>query len=283
MALPADRVRPMLETLIELFDLKALTADGRLDISLSQALALAEHEAALQLRWLGGERLAELATRLRGLGQLAEAEPPAGLRATLRPYQRYGLAWLQFIAGLGLGGILADDMGLGKTIQTLAHILTEKEAGRLDGPVLVVCPTSLVANWRHEAERFAPGLRVLTLHGPDRAQRFDQIAGADLVLTTYALLTRDTETLLPAQWHLVVLDEAQAIKNPASKAAQLTARLLGGPPFVPDRHADREPSGRAVVADELSRARPPGRPSPLRPRVPQPRSRSRATRLVATC
>ena len=94
--------------------------------------------------------------------------------------------------------------------------------------MLVVCPTSLVANWRHEAERFAPGLRVLTLHGPDRAQRFDQIAGADLVLTTYALLPRDTETLLPAQWHLVVLDEAQAIKNPASKAAQLTARLLAG-------------------------------------------------------
>ena len=117
-------------------------------------------------------------------------------------------------------------MGLGKTIQTLAHILTEKEAGRLTAPALVVCPTSLVANWRHEAERFAPGLRVLTLHGPDRAQRFDQIAGADLVLTTYALLTRDTETLLPTQWHLVVLDEAQAIKNPASKAAQLSARLL---------------------------------------------------------
>ncbi|MFZ1428842.1 MAG: DEAD/DEAH box helicase, partial [Geminicoccaceae bacterium] len=224
-ALPADRVRPMLETLVELFDARALSADGTLDVSLSQALALAEHEASLRLRWLGAERLADLARRLRDLGAVGEAEPPAGLQATLRSYQRRGLAWLQFVAGLGLGGILADDMGLGKTIQTLAHILTEKAAGRLTAPALVICPTSLVANWRHEAQRFTPDLNVLTLHGADRAKRFAAIAGADLVISTYALLTRDAETLLPEPWHLVVLDEAQAIKNPSSKAAQLTASL----------------------------------------------------------
>ena len=125
----------MLETLVELFDAKALTADGRLDVSLSQALALAEHEAALRLRWLGG-RAADWRwpSACAGSAELGEAEPPAGLRATLRPYQRHGLAWLQFLAGLELGGILADDMGLGKTVQTLAHILAEKEAGRLDRP-----------------------------------------------------------------------------------------------------------------------------------------------------
>ncbi len=224
-ALPTDRVRPLLETLVELFDAKALSADGTLDVSLSQALALAEHEASLRLRWLGAERLADLARRLRDLGTVGEAEPPVGLQATLRSYQRRGLAWLQFVAGLGLGGILADDMGFGKTIQTLAHILTEKAAGRLVAPALVICPTSLVANWRHEAQRFTPELKVLTLHGADRAKRFAAIASADLVLSTYALLTRDAEKLLPQPWHLVVLDEAQAIKNPTSKAAQITASL----------------------------------------------------------
>jgi hypothetical protein len=228
LALPADRVRPMLATLVELFDHKTLGADGRLDISLSQALALAEHGAALRLRWVGPKRLVELAAGLRRFGGLGEADPPAGLRATLRPYQRHGLAWLRFIGELGLGGILADDMGLGKTIQTLAHILAEKAAGRLTTPALVVCPTSLVANWRHEAERFAPDLRVLTLHGGNRAHRFSSIAEADLVLTTYALLPRDADTLVPVEWHLVALDEAQAIKNPASKAAQLTAKLKAG-------------------------------------------------------
>ena len=228
LALPAERVRPMLETLVELFDRKALSADGTLDLSLSQALALAEHEAALRLRWVGPERLAALAQGLRRFGELSEAEPPASLRAVLRPYQRYGLAWLQFIGELGLGGVLADDMGLGKTVQTLAHILAEKAVGRLAAPALVVCPTSLVANWRREAERFVPDLRVLTLHGGDRAQRFAAIPEADLVLTTYALLPRDAETLLPIEWALAVLDEAQAIKNPASKAAQLAARLKAG-------------------------------------------------------
>ncbi len=226
LALPADRVRPMLETLVELFDAKALSPDGRLDVSLSQALALAEHEAALRLRWVGAERLVSLADRLRQLPDIGEAEPPPGLGADLRPYQRHGLAWLQFIAGLELGGILADDMGLGKTVQTLAHVLTEKAAGRLVAPALVVCPTSLVANWRHEAQRFAPELQVLTLHGADRAQRFAAIGEADLVLTTYALLHRDAEALLAIRWHLVVLDEAQAIKNPASKAAQHAVKLL---------------------------------------------------------
>lgn len=224
-ALPIERVRPMLEILVELFDRGALGTDGRLDISLSQALALAEHEAALKLRWLGGERLKAMAERLRALPHLAEADAPPGFTASLRPYQRFGLAWLQFLAESGLGGILADDMGLGKTVQTLAHILTEKVSGRLTAPVLVVCPTSLVANWRREAERHAPDLRVLTLHGSKRAQSFAAIPETDLALTTYPLLIRDADHLLPVEWHAVVLDEAQAIKNPASKAAQFAVKL----------------------------------------------------------
>src|SRR6266850_2475906 len=116
-------------------------------------------------------------------------------------------------------------MGLGKTVQTLAHILVEKREGRLDRPCLVVCPTSVVPNWRAEAARLAPELRVLSLHGPDRAQHFGEINDADLVVTTYALLPRDADHLLPVTWHIAVLDEAQAIKNASAKTTGLVCRL----------------------------------------------------------
>ena len=225
LALPLERVRPLLATLIELYDAKALSADGRLEISLAQAAGLAEIEAATRLRWLGGERLRELARRLAGFTGIAPVAPPAGLCAVLRPYQQDGLAWLQFLRDYELGGILADDMGLGKTIQTLAHVLTEKAAGRLDRPCLVVCPTSVLPNWLAEAARFAPELRVLPLHGRERAARFPELDAADLAVTTYALLPRDADMLLEREWHLAVLDEAQAIKNPSAKATQLVCRL----------------------------------------------------------
>jgi len=119
-----------------------------------------------------------------------------GLRASLRGYQRSGLDWLQFLRSYDLAGILADDMGLGKTVQTLAHVLREKEQGRLDAPALVVSPTSLLPNWRREAQRLAPSLRVLTLHGLGRQALFARIADHDMVLTTYPLLPRDRERLL---------------------------------------------------------------------------------------
>jgi superfamily II DNA or RNA helicase len=224
-ALPLDRTKAILDTLVELYHPESLSPDGTLGISLGEAAALAEIDAATRLRWLGGERLRALADRLRGFTAVAPVAPPEGLRTTLRPYQQRGLDWLQFLREFDLGGILADDMGLGKTIETLAHILVEKRAGRLDRPCLVVCPTSVVPNWIAEAARFAPELRVLSLHGADRAARFAAIGDSDLVLTTYALLPRDAERLLPVAWHLAVLDEAQAIKNVAAKATQLVCRL----------------------------------------------------------
>ena len=228
LALPMERLRPMLEALVELYDADALGKDGRLDISLGEAAALAAIAEATRLRWLGGSRLLDLVDRLRGAGAVVERPAPEGFLAELRPYQRQGLGWLELLAANGLGGVLADDMGLGKTIQTLAHILALKQAGRLDAPALVVCPTSLVTNWESEALRFAPSLRVLRLHGRERAGSFAAIREADLVLSTYALLPRDAEALLPVEWHLVVLDEAQAIKNPTSKVTQLACRLKGG-------------------------------------------------------
>jgi len=222
-ALPWLRVKPILGTLSELYFSERMGSALRLPVT--DAARLAELEQAAQLRWLGGERLLALGRKLRQFDGLHPVPVPAGLQATLRSYQQTGLAWMQFLREYEFGGILADDMGLGKTIQTLAHILVEKEGGRLDAPALVVAPTSLMANWQAEAARFAPGLRVLLLHGKDRQAAFENIGGADLVLTTYALLGRDEEALRRQRYHLLILDEAQYIKNSKAKAAQV-ARLL---------------------------------------------------------
>ncbi len=224
-ALPLDRTKTILSTLVELYHPENLSPSGALAISAGEGAALAAVEAAVRLRWLGGERLRALAKRLQAFAQIEPVEPPAGLKTELRLYQQTGLDWLQFLREFDLGGILADDMGLGKTVETLAHILVEKREGRLDRPCLVVCPTSVVPNWCAEAARLAPELRVLSLHGADRAQRFGEIANSDLVVTTYALLPRDADRLLAVEWHLAVLDEAQAIKNAATKATQIACQI----------------------------------------------------------
>ncbi len=143
----------------------------------------------------------------------------------MRPYQSQGVNWLQFLGSAGLGGVLADDMGLGKTVQTLAHLMIEKEAGRLDRPSLIVCPTSLIPNWTAEAHRFAPELSVLPLHGSARKASFKSIGKYDLVLSTYPLLTRDADVLLAQEWHAVILDEAQSIKNPNAETTRQALRL----------------------------------------------------------
>jgi hypothetical protein len=189
---------------------------------------------------------------------------PASLKATLRPYQERGLAWLSFLAGIGLGACLADDMGLGKTLQVLALEVAEREAAARgadargtpesaledaapasaheataeaggDGtsassrvPTLIICPMSLVGNWQREAARFAPKLTTYAHHGPDRARAdgfAERVAGIDIVLTTYQTAVRDIDTLTRATWARVVLDEAQAVKNPASQAARAVRRV----------------------------------------------------------
>ena len=224
LALPFERVRDILTTLVELYD-QPLNKDGSLTVSLDLAGALARIDSATRMRWLGGKKLQTLMERLKTFTGLTEILPPRSLHAVLRPYQCEGLNWLQFLRDFGLSGILADDMGLGKTIQALAHILVEKEAKRLDCPCLIVCPTSLIPNWLDEVAKFAPELTVLSLHGKDRAKRFRNIPKSDLVLTTYPLLSRDSAILLPVTWHMIVLDEAQAIKNPTSLATQIVCEL----------------------------------------------------------
>jgi hypothetical protein len=165
-----------------------------------------------------------LRSRLRALAVAAEPDMPRELDATLRPYQRLGLSWLQFLQAIGAGGILADDMGLGKTITTLAFLLRRKEVEGA-APSLVVCPTSVATNWLREAARFTPTLRVLLLHGPSRERAAPAIAESDVVVTTYALLRRDVDALSGIRFRCVVLDEAQNIKNADSATARAAGRL----------------------------------------------------------
>ncbi len=151
---------------------------------------------------------------------------PPGLGVTLRPYQLKGVAWLQQLHQHHLAGILADDMGLGKTAQTLAHLLIEMQAGRLqEAPALVVVPASLLFNWQAEAARMAPALRVLTLAGPRRATEHARIDGQHLVLTSYPLLWRDIRALESRPWHVLVLDEAQMVKNAGTRTARAVRRI----------------------------------------------------------
>ncbi len=150
--------------------------------------------------------------------RLVALTPPDSFDGQLRPYQNRGLAWLDFLGRAGLGGVLADDMGLGKTVQLLA-LLASQTPGE---PTLLVCPMSLVGNWQREAARFTPHLRVHVHHGAERArgaQFREAVTGCDLVITTYALAARDATELRKIGWRRVVVDEAQAIKNAATKQA----------------------------------------------------------------
>lgn len=221
--LPWGRVKPILQTLGELYFSEKIGPTIRLPKL--DAARLAELEKGVAMRWLGGEQLRLMGARLNEFGGINRVSPPQGLKAQLRDYQLDGVSWMQFMRESDLAGILADDMGLGKTVQTLAHILLEKEAGRLTAPALVVAPTSLMDNWQAEARKFAPQLKVLLLQGVARMERFDQIANYDLVLTTYALLPRDEEKLRQHEFHLMILDESHYIKNTRSKAAQ-TAGMI---------------------------------------------------------
>ncbi len=188
--------------------------------------------------WSGvaaGPWLAGVLRSLRGPESLAASDPGGALRGTLRPYQQVGVRWLHLLSSLGLGACLADDMGLGKTIQVIALLLlADRERGARPGaarrPSLVVAPASLLANWAAEVERFAPTLSVLVAHPsampPDALKALDgpKLSDADLVVTTYGAI-RALPGLSACRWNLLVLDEAQAIKNPGAKQTRAVKGL----------------------------------------------------------
>lgn len=223
LAAPGEMVANILHYMLDVF---ASNKPQEVMLSAPQMLALEESlkesEVPVQVSsnvWLQHMK------KLSDMQTVPVCEVPTTLQAELRDYQREGLNWLQLLREMQLNAILADDMGLGKTVQALAHILTEKEQGRLETPAVVIAPTSLMYNWRREAEKFAPSLKVLVLHGSERAKHFGSLQEYDLVLTTYPLLVRDFEVLQAQPWHLLILDEAQYIKNPRSKMAQQVRKL----------------------------------------------------------
>ena len=229
--LPDGRHAPLtgarLAPLVEAFCAAMRLFDGAHPAEAAGLRDLAEALEGCGAPFTGGAALLDLADRLRALAAAPMAEPPAALTATLRPYQKTGYGWLKALAATGFGGALADDMGLGKTVQTLALLADRHLAQGADRPSLLIAPTSLVGTWLAEAARFAPDLRVLALRGPGRAADFDRIAAHHLVISTYPLLHRDLAVLKAQAWEIIILDEAQAVKNPAAAVAKHIRALQG--------------------------------------------------------
>lgn len=189
------------------------------------AKAVTDGQLPEQLRWPGAEQIRAAAEALRHGGIEEVPVRPEGFVGELRSYQQEGVAWLGNLERVGLGGILADDMGLGKTVQLLASILMSRTRRPGQKPVLLVVPTSLVHNWVEEAAKFTPSLRVLSLHGPDRADRFASIPDSDIVISTYPLIRRDARALQKHAYSLGILDEANAIKNDTSATRETITQL----------------------------------------------------------
>lgn len=222
LSVPADRLLVLLRFFDELLATRPVRKDGKLQLDKLRAAQLATLDG-LPIR--APAELSALSQQLENFQRITLIDPPKALKASLRDYQREGASWMQFLREFGLHGILADDMGLGKTLQTLTHILIEKESGRMEHPSLIVAPTSVLRNWINESIKFTPSLSLLLMHGQSRKSDFKFLKQYDLVVTSYPLLVRDAEILGAQDWHIVALDEAQNIKNPKSLAAQICGSL----------------------------------------------------------
>ncbi len=198
--------------------LPALTALGATLGGISDLRGVGVSVAATE-----GSELARLANEVSSPEMRTAVDAPEGFQGTLRPYQHVGLGWLQKMRKLGMGALLADDMGLGKTVQLIAYLVDRSDD--FAGSALIVAPTSVLGNWEREVHRFAPDLDVHIHHGPDRTSSAEELTRHDVVLTSYALLARDRKLLTGPGWRTLVLDEAQAVKNPLTRAAQ-TARAI---------------------------------------------------------
>ncbi|QYK14739.1 DEAD/DEAH box helicase [Shewanella rhizosphaerae] len=241
LTLPAARIQRILAVLDELFAQQPLNDQEKLVLArhhlgriplLDDALSQSEQA----LTWSGEAKLRQHAKALgrylneqqsRRADRLGTADfvAPDGLNAELRPYQVEGVAWLQFIKRHGFGAILADDMGLGKTLQTLCSILLDKQAGVTKAPVLVIAPTSLLSNWQREIAQFTPSLSSFIWSGRARHDNEQALTDVDILITSYGILAQDAERLTKLNWHQVILDEAQTIKNSRSRITKLVNRL----------------------------------------------------------
>ncbi len=218
--LEAAQFRPVLKTLLALYKGERIE---RLEISPSEVHLLPKSGVTLE----GGAKKAftRLRKELESFEGIERLEQAKGLQATLRGYQQEGLNWLGFLERFGFGGILADDMGLGKTLQTLAFLQRLKEQGKLERPVLIVAPTSLLGNWKNEAGKFTPDLSLEVHHGLKRSKQIHLEFESDVVITTYALLSRDLPLFEQMDFSYFILDEAQNVKNLKSKVHSAAKKI----------------------------------------------------------
>ncbi len=218
--MPFERLERILLVLADLCpERQGRETDFRLPIARMAELCDLDNafsEQGASLNWLSEN---DWLSRARTLRAQPDFSPqPAALKASLRPYQHEGLMWLEHKRDAGVGAVLADDMGLGKTLQTIALLAREKEARRMDIPTLIVAPTSLVFNWQRELERFAPHIRAAIYTGPRRHRLIPDFHKAEVIVTSYPVLIRDLTPITDREYHYVILDEAQAIKNARSQA-----------------------------------------------------------------
>lgn len=226
----AKRVKKILSTLVELFNYDSLKG-GQLPISRLQAGQVFDLQQNLSAKWLGGENLKTLGQKLSNFKGIQSHPIPKNFNGTLRDYQKQGFDWLHFLRDFQLGGVLADDMGLGKTVQILSLLLSIKQENSQNNnpithkPTLIIAPTSLMTNWHNENQQFTPELNMVILQGNHRHALFEQAKTADIVLSTYPLLVRDKEFFQSQEFNYLILDEAQYIKNPKTKAYRVLMRI----------------------------------------------------------
>ena len=225
--IPMRRLRRILGILTELYEDDSLSGNHKIRVSRLRALQFNNFEDIVEtknIHWQGELTPHDLSLKFESFLHEKTIVIPKNFNGELRPYQEQGVRWLQFLGEMGFGGILADDMGLGKTVQVLAYLLLQKHVKNAL-PSLIVAPTSLVMNWKREAERFTPDLKVLVLHGHFRRDNFKNIRRYDIVITTYSLLIRDEAFLVEHDFQVLILDEAQYIKNSQSKSGHIARKL----------------------------------------------------------
>lgn len=227
-SMPFDRIKFIVRSIVDIFGKSAMRRQGHIQLTPVHYKALERYGIEKHLKLIGARRLKKRAIDLAGLYSIKPADQPKELMANLRPYQKYGVGWLQELSRQRIGGILADDMGLGKTIQVLAHLLASKEAGLLKAPALVVCPRSVVNVWISEAKKFAPTLNVADYSSPERDLIRDKLASYNLIVTTYNLVSTETEQLKKIRLFAIIADESQNIKNHLTQAAWALRKLKAG-------------------------------------------------------
>ena len=232
-----NSLKKIISTLGELYDESSLNQEQQLTLSTTQLTRINQLQDSLSdpdddknvgstvLKWQGDAWLKQKADELNQSIGLTECPIPENLTVELRDYQRIGFTWLQFMSQYNLGGILADDMGLGKTLQVLTHILHEKNTGKLTTPCLIVVPTSLLSNWQAEIRKFTPSLSSLVLTGTGRHKIYPNIVNVDVVIISYGVMIRDVKKLSEFNFHMHILDEAQAIKNAKTRAAKVASSI----------------------------------------------------------